>query len=124
MKAYTEQSDRQRQSAIDGIQKRKERRLNEDVSLCMSTPAGRRLMYWLIWSECGINDGIADAGIKDGITAAMHSWRREGQRDIGMNLVEILKRVCLDKYVLMIQESTTELQKELLLDVQPEEIES
>lgn len=121
MKAYTEQSERQRSKVLDEFQKRKEKALNEDIQQVMSHPFGRRMVYWLIWSECGVMDGTVDSSIKDGMCAALLSWRYEGKRDVGMNLIEILKKVCLDKYVLMIQESTSDLQKELLLEVHTEQ---
>ena len=121
-KAYTDQSERQRDQRIKDFQKRKERVLNDDIQFVMSSEQGRRFIYWLLWTRCGLMEGVADSSIKDGVAAAMHSWRREGQRDIAIDLSEQIKRVTLEKYVLMIKESTSALQEELLLE--PKENES
>lgn len=120
MKAFVEQSDRQKAGKLNELQKRKERTLNDDINRLMGDQMFRRFAYWLIWSECGINDGVFNMGIKDGMCSALIASRMDGRRDVAIDVTQKLQSICPDKYAIMIKESVSALEEELLLNQEVE----
>jgi hypothetical protein len=82
----------------------------------MSFEWGRRFMYWLIWSKCGVVNGTTDMTVKDGNCASLHSWYYEGQRSIGLDLLELVQGLAPEQQLKMMVERIQEQQSDLALE--------
>jgi hypothetical protein len=76
-------------------------RAREDMAAVMSTPAGRRVLYRLIYDRCGLQDVYLaqDSGI----------YKHEGQRKIGADMAFELQQNHTESYILMITERMRDL---------------
>ncbi len=73
----------------------------EDMAAIMATPAGRRVMYRLIYDRCGLQDVYLaqDSGI----------YKHEGQRKIGADVAFELQQNHTESYILMVTERMRDL---------------
>jgi len=65
-----------------------------DVEAVLSTEAGRRLYYRIVYLLCDIEGDTFDTSIRDGICAALHQARDNGRRAVGRKLRNEAQNFC------------------------------
>lgn len=63
----------------------------EDLEAVLDTSAGRRMMHWLVYDVCRIEDGTFHDKVHDGLNQSQHQNIREGQRDVAIELQQTFK---------------------------------
>lgn len=101
------------------IQAEAEAVLQADIIQLMTHKWGRRLAYTIMHDYGMLDRQTADLSIKDGMTAALHSWRIDGARAVGAAFMQDLQRFAREEYTLMLQEEI--LRRTALLDLQEHE---
>lgn len=94
-------ANRERQEAAAREAKLALDRTVHDFDAVMDTPAGRRTVYLLLQMS-----GVFDRA-PAGSPTVYEDGRREGRRDIGVALLEMLAGPCRRAYMLMLQEAET-----------------
>jgi hypothetical protein len=99
--AHGQTTDQARLSKEKNREARAAIQAREDLASVMSTPAGRRVMYRLIYDKCGLQDVYLaqDSGI----------YKHEGQRKIGADMAFELQQNHTESYILMITERMRDL---------------
>lgn len=75
-----------------------ERQKLADLKEVLSTPAGRRVIYRLIYVECGLQSTVLGAP-----SSLLHEY--EGRRDVASRLVLYLQQHCQQEYLEMVAEA-------------------
>jgi hypothetical protein len=70
--------------------------IDEAMGFVMGTPAGRKLMWWL----------LDDAGIyKSTFTGNSTTFYNEGMRNMGLKILHRINDICPDQYPVMVKEA-------------------
>lgn len=115
MKAFTEQSERQRGNTLVELEKRRKRQLDDSLKEIMASESGRKFMHWLIFEQCRMFGAVTDLAIKDGHCASLHSWLEDGRRQVGMDLLNYVQALAPAEQLLMVEEKIREQRSDLAL---------
>lgn len=94
-------ANRERQEAEERMAKLQAARVAADFASVMDTPAGRRVVFGLLRAS-----GVFSRAPL-GAPTTWEDGRREGRRDIGLDLLEAINVSCRDSYVIMLKEAET-----------------
>lgn len=106
--------DRERRAAAA-----RQRQRDDDLRALMSTAQGRRVAYRLVFDLCDVLSPAVDTfilGIKDGASAAMHTWRRIGRQSVGTELLAVLQGVAPAEWNQAVDEMNRANQADMALD--------
>lgn len=84
-------NDERQQEKIRKLIEHRETQLEFAVKELASSDAGQRFFYWAIFELCSIESGSIDTGIRDGVCSAIHTARNEGRKDVGRELLEMIR---------------------------------
>lgn len=84
------------------LAERRQEQRGEDLRALMSTEWGRRIAYWQIYELSGVTRRSYNAGIKYGAELSMAHG--EGMREVGLELLRLVKETAPDQYLAMMAE--------------------
>lgn len=94
---------------LEEIGERRGVQLAQDLRAVMSTPEGRRVMAWVVY-DLGLYESSAGSGhlfaghVRDGVSSYGHQCYYAGKHDTGVDVANLLKRVCHDRWCEMRRE--------------------
>ena len=65
-----------------------------DLETVLSSEAGRRFFYRLVFEVCNIESSAFNPLIKDGVCAGLHMAHMEGRRDVGRVMLQEAQAHC------------------------------
>ncbi len=86
---------RQRQSA-----RRRSQEQNEVIKALLSSAAGRRFYYDIVFTLCGVHDPLTAPTLNDGYTLF-----REGARQVGIDLQNRALQAAREQYMVLLSEN-------------------
>lgn len=104
MKTHGQLSDAQTQDRLRNAIAQRERQRKDDLRSLMSQPSGRRVVYGLIFGAGRLQSLSFDAGIKDGLCAALHAAKAEGAREAAIDLHNEVKELVPEFFLAMMGE--------------------
>ncbi len=110
-------SDAQLQDRMRRVGEARQRQRDADLETMLSTPAGRRLAYRIVWDLCDIASPVASLAIKDGSCAGLHAFYADGRRSVGIELLSAFQRVAPLQWGEAVAERTRANQEDMALEM-------
>jgi hypothetical protein len=121
VKAYTEQSERQRHQTLERVAEARSRQLDADLRELMRHPHGRRVMHWVIHELCLLQSVTFNERVHDGLCADIQHHRMDGRRIAGIELFQKLRDVDMAMVAAMNREHDDSVLRDLGLNEPQEE---
>lgn len=78
--------------------------VSDDLDALMSVPWGRRLAFWLIFDLSKFYGSVFDPNVKHEATVV--AALKDGRRNVGRDLFELVNAIAPDQFDVMVQEHT------------------
>lgn len=85
----------------------------EDMKYVLSTPAGRRFVYTLVFKLCHHGQRCSDLNIKDGLAATKHQDFLDGLQESGRRLMWHVQEYCPELWLAAQAERISQVQQDV-----------
>ena len=105
----------------DDVQARREEQadleLGGAIRKVMATPEGQDFVFWLVYSDemGGLTSGIVDFSIREGEALKLHTFLREGRRDLALDLQNKLQELVPGDWARMVSRAAERQLKDLII---------